>query len=51
MTDESQPCIGPTETTIRIRALLDGAGVTYRYVEHGPTRTSEESVANHSIAL
>ncbi|MEM6673105.1 MAG: YbaK/EbsC family protein [Planctomycetota bacterium] len=36
---------GPTAVTRRIRALLDDAGVTYRYVEHGPTRTSEESAA------
>jgi Ala-tRNA(Pro) deacylase len=27
----------------RIRTLLDAAAVAYRLVEHGPTRTSEES--------
>jgi Ala-tRNA(Pro) deacylase len=27
----------------RIRVLLDGAGVAYRHVTHGPTFTSEES--------
>lgn len=45
MDEDRDACIGPTETTARIRALLDGAGVDYRYVEHGPTRTSEESAA------
>lgn len=45
MTVDPQACIGPTATTARIRALLDDAGVTYRYVEHEPTRTSEESAA------
>lgn len=29
----------------RIRTLLDAGGVSYRLVEHGPTRTSEESAA------
>ena len=29
--------------TAQIRSLLDGAGVTYRTVEHEPTHTSEES--------
>ncbi|MDX1584492.1 MAG: YbaK/EbsC family protein [Thermoanaerobaculia bacterium] len=29
----------------RLRAWLDAEGVRYRYVEHGPTRTSEESAA------
>lgn len=38
-------CIGPTAVTARIRALLDDAGVAYRYLEHPPTRTSEESAA------
>jgi Ala-tRNA(Pro) deacylase len=33
------------EVLPRLRALLDGAGVAYRYVEHAPTRTSEESAA------
>lgn len=37
--------VGPTAVTERIRALLDGAGVTYRYLEHDPTRTCEESAA------
>lgn len=31
--------------TSRLRAWLDAEGVRYRYVEHGPTRTSEESAA------
>jgi len=31
--------------TQQIRDLLDGAGVQYRFVEHPPTRTSEESAA------
>ena len=38
-------CHGPTAVTARIRGLLDAAGVNYRYVEHAPTRTSEESAA------
>jgi len=29
----------------RIRTLLDSRGIDYRVVEHGPTRTSEESAA------
>lgn len=29
----------------QIRKLLDANGTTYRVVEHGPTRTSEESAA------
>lgn len=37
------PCHGPTPTTGVIRAMLDSAGVDYRYVEHGATRTSQES--------
>ncbi|MEM1449502.1 MAG: YbaK/EbsC family protein [Planctomycetota bacterium] len=45
MSDDHAHCLGPTEVTERIRALLDDAGVEYRYVEHGPTRTSEESAA------
>jgi prolyl-tRNA editing enzyme YbaK/EbsC (Cys-tRNA(Pro) deacylase) len=36
---------GPTAVTARIRALLDEAGVDYRYVEHGPTLTCEASAA------
>ena len=51
MTDESQPCIGPTDTTARIRTLLDDAGVAYRYIEHGPTRTSEASAAARGEVL
>ncbi len=51
MTDEPQACVGPTDTTARIRALLDGAGVDYRYVEHDPTRTSEESAAARGEVL
>ena len=31
--------------TAKIRALLDDAGVSYRYVEHEPTYTCEESAA------
>lgn len=38
-------CCEPTPVTERILALLDGRGVDYRFVEHGPTRTSEESAA------
>ncbi len=33
----------PTTITSRLRAWLDAEGVRYRYLEHGPTRTSEES--------
>lgn len=33
------------DVTDRIIALLESSGVTYRRVEHGPTRTSEESAA------
>jgi len=51
MTDESQPCIGPTDTTARIRTLLDDAGVAYRYIEHGPTRTSEASAVARGEVL
>lgn len=29
----------------QIRKLLDASGATYRVLEHGPTRTSEESAA------
>jgi prolyl-tRNA editing enzyme YbaK/EbsC (Cys-tRNA(Pro) deacylase) len=36
---------GPTDVTARIRALLDDAGVDYRYVEHAPTLTCEASAA------
>lgn len=32
-------------TTDRIRELLDQHGVTYRYLEHEPTHTSEQSAA------
>ena len=45
MTDDPTHCHGPTVVTARIRALLDAEGVHYRYVEHEPTRTSEESAA------
>ena len=31
--------------TDRLRTWLDDEGVQYRYVEHGPTRTSEESAS------
>ncbi|MEO0661017.1 MAG: YbaK/EbsC family protein, partial [Planctomycetota bacterium] len=41
--DPYERCLGETDVTRRIRALLDGAGVRYRWVEHGPTRTSEDS--------
>lgn len=34
-----------TTITDRIRSWLDAEGVGYRYVEHEPTRTSEESAA------
>ena len=51
MTDESQPCIGPPDTTARIRTLLDDAGVAYRYIEHGPTRTSKASAAARGEVL
>lgn len=43
--DEHPAALGPTDVTRRIRALLDDAGVEYRYVEHGPTFTCEESAA------
>lgn len=33
------------DVTQRIIALLEHAGIAYRRVEHGPTRTSEESAA------
>lgn len=46
MSDEAHPAeVGPTDVTRRIRALLDEAGVEYRYVEHGPTLTCEASAA------
>lgn len=51
MTDTPNACIGPTATTARIRALLDDAGVDYRYLEHEPTRTSEESAAARGESL
>lgn len=35
----------PTQITNRLRAWLDAEGVSYRYLEHGPTRTSEQSAA------
>jgi Ala-tRNA(Pro) deacylase len=34
-----------SDVTTRLRAWLDSEGITYRYLEHGPTRTSEESAA------
>ncbi len=34
-----------TPTPEIIRAMLDQAGIEYRHVRHGPTRTSEESAA------
>lgn len=37
--------LGPTAVTQRIRELLDRAGVEYRYLEHEPTLTCEESAA------
>ncbi len=44
-------CHGPTPVTRRIRALLDEADVDYRYVEHGVTRTSEETAAARGESL
>ncbi|MFT4541377.1 MAG: Ala-tRNA(Pro) deacylase [Planctomycetota bacterium] len=44
-------CHGPTPITKRIRGLLDEAGVDYRYVEHGPTKTSEESAVARGESL
>lgn len=41
----------PATTTSRLRAWLDAEGVQYRYVEHGPTRTSEESAAARGESL
>jgi len=35
----------PTSVTRRLREWLDDEGVLYRFLEHGPTRTSEESAA------
>lgn len=35
----------PASITDRLREWLDAEGVVYRYVEHEPTRTSEESAA------
>lgn len=35
----------------RIVGLLDGAGVRYRRIEHGPTRTSEESAQARGAPL
>lgn len=35
----------PHRVTNRLRAWLESEGVAYRYVTHGPTRTSEESAA------
>lgn len=32
----------PTPSSLSIRLWLDGMGVPYRHVTHGPTRTSEE---------
>ncbi|MGA7616376.1 MAG: YbaK/EbsC family protein [Thermoanaerobaculia bacterium] len=34
-----------TSITARLRTWLDAEGVSYRFVEHEPTRTSEESAA------
>ena len=36
--NESDPNV-----TARLRAWLDAEGIAYRYLEHAPTRTSEES--------
>lgn len=44
-------CLGPTPVTDRILALLDGRGVRYRTVDHGPTLTSEESAAARGESL
>ena len=41
----------PPTITSRLRAWLDAEGVAYRYVEHGPTRTSEESAAARGESL
>jgi Ala-tRNA(Pro) deacylase len=41
MTNEAEP----PSITSRLRAWLDDEGVRYRYLEHEPTRTSEESAA------
>ncbi len=51
MCTDPNACLGPTAVTARIRGLLDAAGVDYRYVEHGPTRTSEESAAARGEVL
>jgi Ala-tRNA(Pro) deacylase len=40
-----------TTITSRLRAWLDAEGVRYRYVEHEPTRTSEESAAARGESL
>jgi len=41
-----------SQTTFeQIRSHLDTAGITYREVEHEPTRTSEESAAARGEAL
>lgn len=40
MNDEDPNCV-----TKRLRTWLDAEDVAYRYVEHEPTRTSEESAA------
>ncbi len=41
----------PQSVTTRLRTWLDSENVTYRYVEHEPTRTSEESAAARGESL
>jgi len=43
MADPRDECLGETPVTRRILALLEERGAPHRIVEHGPTRTSEES--------
>ena len=38
-------CCEPTPVTARILELLEERSIPHRFVEHGPTRTSEESAA------
>ena len=38
-------CCEPTPVTARILELLEARSIPHRFVEHGPTRTSEESAA------
>lgn len=45
MPDPRDACMGETPVTRRILALLAAWGVPHRLIEHGPTRTSEESAA------